>query len=82
MANTTLRHPVTLMTIPVYPKSRSTRDIHDRLCQKNPDFAVDIHSIQRSLDELSRQFPITVDRKVVDSTGAGRIRIRGCRYQQ
>ncbi len=51
------------MAIPVYPKSRSTRDIYEKLCQENPDFAVTIRSIQRSLDELSRQFPITADQR-------------------
>ncbi len=61
--DTTLRHLATLMAIPVYPKSRSTRDIYEKLCQENPDFAVNIRSIQRSLDELSRQFPITADQR-------------------
>jgi len=61
--DTTLRHLATLMAIPVHPKSRSTRDIYERLCRDKPECAVDIRSIQRSLDDLSRQFPITAERR-------------------
>lgn len=61
--DTTLRHLATLTAIPVSPRSRSTREIYDLLCRENPDFAVDIRSIQRSLDELSRRFPIAADRR-------------------
>ena len=61
--DTTLRHLATLIAIPVSPRSRSTREIYDRLCRENPDFAVDIRSLQRSLDELSRRFPIAADRR-------------------
>ena len=60
-AETTLRHLATLAAIPVSPKSRSTRDILEVLKGKNPAFDVDIRSIQRSLGELSRLFPITSD---------------------
>ena len=60
-AETTLRHLATLTAIPVWPRTRSTRKILEELKRKNPDFDVDIRSVQRSLDQLSRLFPITSD---------------------
>ncbi len=57
--DTTLRYLETLIAIPVYPKTRSTREIHNILCQKSSDYAVDMRSIQRSLNDLSSRFPIT-----------------------
>lgn len=57
--DTTLRHLATLAAIPVAPRNRSTREIYNILCRENSEFAVDIRSIQRSLEDLSRRFPIT-----------------------
>ena len=62
-AETTLRHLATLAAIPVSPKSRSTRAILEELKRKDPDFDVDIRSVQRSLEQLSRLFPIVSDRR-------------------
>ncbi|MCY4147853.1 MAG: WYL domain-containing protein [Gammaproteobacteria bacterium] len=61
--DTTLRHLATLAAIPLSPERRSTREIYNKLCRENPEFAVNIRSIQRSLEELSRRFPITADRE-------------------
>ena len=57
--DTTLRHLAMLTAIPVRPHSKSTRQIHEELCDRNPDFNVSIRSIQRSLERLSGLFPIT-----------------------
>ena len=62
-AETTLRHLATLAAIPVSPRSMSTRGILEQLKRKDPDFDVDIRTVQRSLDELSRHFPIVSDRR-------------------
>ena len=62
-AETTLRHLATLAAIPVSPRSMSTRAILEQLKRKDPDFDVDIRSVQRSLDQLSRHFPIVSDRR-------------------
>ena len=61
-ADTTLRYLATLMAIPVSPHSRSTREIYNILSRENTEFAVNYRSIQRSLEDLSRQFPITAYR--------------------
>lgn len=61
--DTTLRHLATLIAIPVGNQGRSTREIYNKICQQNPEFAVDYRSLQRSLQDLSRQFPITADRR-------------------
>lgn len=60
-SETTLRHLATLAIIPVSPKSKSTRMILDELRDRDPIFNVDIRSIQKSLENLSRLFPITSD---------------------
>lgn len=62
-AETTLRHLATLATIPVSPKSRSTRAILEQLKRKDLDFDVDIRTVQRSLDQLSRHFPIVSEKR-------------------
>ena len=61
--DTTLRHLATLAAIPVSPDRRSTRDILEVLRGENPDFEVDIRTIQRSLNELSLRFPIVAERQ-------------------
>ena len=43
----------------IRPHSKSTRQIHEALRDKNPDFDVSVRSIQRSLERLSELFPIT-----------------------
>ena len=50
-----------LSAIPVKPRSKSTRQILEELRGKDPDFAVGVRTIQRSLERLSRLFPITSD---------------------
>ena len=57
--DTTLRHLAMLQAIPVRPKSKSTRQIHEELRDISPDFDVSKRSIERSLERLSKLFPIT-----------------------
>ena len=59
---TTLRHLATLTLVPVYPKKMSTAAILKELRDKDPEFDVNIRSIQRSLDQLSRVFPISCEK--------------------
>ena len=56
--DTTLRHIAMLVAIPIWPHTKSTRQIHEELRNKDPDFNVSVRSIQRSLERLSRLFPI------------------------
>ena len=56
--DTVFRHLAMLAAIPVYPKTRSTREIHDELRNEDPDYDVTVRSIQRSLEALSSRFPI------------------------
>lgn len=57
--DTTLRNIAMLQAIPVYPRSKSTREIKEELDDLGPDFDVTARSVQRSLDKLSLLFPIT-----------------------
>ena len=57
--DTTLRHLAMLAAIPDRPPGRSTRQILEKLRGKDPDFDVSLRTIQRSLEQLSRVFPIT-----------------------
>lgn len=57
--DTTLRNLAMLAAIPVQPRSKSTRQILEELRDKDPDFDVNVRSIQRSLARLSQLFPIT-----------------------
>ena len=55
---TTMRFIATLQAIPVHPRSKSASQIRDELRNINPDYAVDVRSIQRSLQQISRAYPI------------------------
>ena len=57
--DTTLRHLAMLSAIPVGLPGKSTSQIVDGLRDKSPDFDVTRRTIQRSLEQLSRRFPIT-----------------------
>ena len=48
-----------LAAIPAQPGHKNTRQILEELREKDPEFAVSVRSIQRSLESLSRIFPIT-----------------------
>ena len=61
--DTTLRHLAMLTAIPARPHSKSTRQILEELRGKDPDFDVDIRTIQRSLEQLSRVFPIASEKR-------------------
>ena len=56
--DTTLRHLAMLSAIPVGLPGKSTSQIFHELRDKNPDFDVTRRTIQRSLEQLSRRFPI------------------------
>ena len=56
--DTVLRHLAMLASIPIRPKSKSTREIREELLEKDPEFEVSVRSIQRSLELLSARFPI------------------------
>ena len=59
--DTTLRHLAMLTAIPVGLPGKSTPQILMELLDKSPDFNVDRRTIQRSLVQLSRRFPITAE---------------------
>ena len=59
--DTTLRHLAMLSAIPVRPRRKSTREIHEDLRDRHPDFDVSLRSVQRSLERLSQLFPITAE---------------------
>ena len=59
--DTTLRNIATLASIPAHPHSRTTRQIREDLLALDSDFEVDVRSVQRDLEKLSRIFPITSD---------------------
>ena len=59
--DTTLRSIAVLSAIPAHPRSKSTRQIREQLAAMNPDFEVDVRSVQRDLEKLSALFPITSD---------------------
>ena len=59
--DTVFRHLAMLTAIPVHPSTRSTRDIHEVLKAQDPDYAVSVRSVQRSLETLSARFPISCE---------------------
>lgn len=59
--DTTLRNLAILQAIPAHPRTKNTREIMDELRRMDPEFAVDIRTVQRSLERLSAKFPITCD---------------------
>ena len=61
--DTTLRHLAMLTAIPARPHSKSTRQIREELRGKDPDFDVSPRTIQRSLEQLSRVFPIASEQR-------------------
>lgn len=61
--DTTLRHLAMLTAIPARPQSKSTRQIREELSGKDPDFDVSTRTIQRSLERLSRVFPIASEKR-------------------
>ena len=61
--DTTLRHLAMLTAIPARPQSKSTRQIREGLRGKDPDFDVSPRTIQRSLEQLSRVFPIASEQR-------------------
>ena len=56
--DTVLRSLAMLRTIPVQPRFKTTRQIRDELLEAEPDYEVDIRSIQRGLEKLATMFPI------------------------
>ena len=60
--DTTLRHLAMLTAIPARPHTKSTRQIREELRCKDPDFDVSRRTIQRSLEQLSRVFPIASEK--------------------
>ena len=52
-----------LAAIPNRPQSKSTRQIREELRGKDPDFNVSHRTIQRSLEQLSRVFPIASEKR-------------------
>ena len=61
--DTTLRHLAMLTAIPARPHTKSTRQIREELLGKDPDFDVSPRTIQRSLEQLSRVFPIASEKQ-------------------
>lgn len=61
--DTTLRHLAMLTAIPARPQSKSTRQIREELHGKDRDFDVSLRTIQRSLEQLSRVFPIASEKQ-------------------
>ena len=59
--DTLLRNLAMLGRIPVYPREKSTPCIHDELREMDSDYDVTPRSIQRSLERLSRLFPISCE---------------------
>lgn len=57
-----MRSLTMLQAIPVQPRSKTTREIGEELLAVDPDYEVDIRSIQRSLEKLSTIFPIGSER--------------------
>ena len=60
--DTIMRSLTMLQVIPVQPHSKTTREIGEELLAVDPDYEVDIRSIQRSLEKLSTIFPIGSER--------------------
>lgn len=59
--DTMLRNLAMLQAIPVHPRTRSTRLIREDLAALNPEYAVSVRTVQRSLDRLARLFPIACE---------------------
>ena len=59
--DTLLRNLAMLGCIPVYPHEKCTRRIHEELREMDSDYDVTARSIQRSLERLSRLFPIACE---------------------
>ena len=59
--DTALRYLALLQLLPVYPRTRSTQDIAERLLLRSAEFAVSRRTLQRDLDKLSTLFPISCD---------------------
>ena len=60
--DTIMRSLTMLQVIPVQPGSKTTREIGEELLAVDPNYQVDIRSIQRSLEKLSAIFPIGSER--------------------
>ena len=60
-ADTTLRHLAMLSRIPVHPNAKSTKRILQELRELDPDYDVSERTVQRGLDQLSGQFPISCE---------------------
>ena len=61
--DTSLRYLALLQLIPRQPKTLSVSQIGKKLRDINPEFDVDIRTIQRDLDKLSAAFPLTCERQ-------------------
>ena len=61
--DTTLRHLATLECIPVYPRTKTTRQVVEALLAANSEYDVTVRSVQRSLETLSAVFPITSEKR-------------------
>lgn len=59
--DTLLRNLAMLECIPVYPREKSTRHIQDELREMDSDYDFTARSVQRSLERLSRLFPIACE---------------------
>ncbi len=57
--DTTLRYLATLATLPRHPRAVTAREIQRKLRDMDRQYDVDIRSTQRTLEQLSRMFPIT-----------------------
>ena len=69
--DTTLRHLAMLACIPVYPRTKTTRQIAEALLERSAEYDVTVRSVQRSLETLSAVFPITSEMRGRATTGAG-----------
>ena len=59
MSNTAVRYLTMLRMVPRHPRSITTTELAERL--EEHDFSVTMRSIQRDLEKLSVDFPLTVD---------------------
>ena len=59
--DTTLRNLAMLSCIPVHPNAKSTKRILQELRELDPDYDVSERTVQRGLDQLSGQFPISCE---------------------